>query len=80
VNKVGNGILYQEGLDGQDMWHAWEDEKCTHILVERLEEMKRRWEDNIKMDVRDTRCKDADWTTYVAYLKTGNLLAYACRN
>jgi hypothetical protein len=43
------------------MWHAWGRERCLQVLVWRPEGKKplgrprRRWEDNIKLDVRDIR-------------------------
>jgi hypothetical protein len=45
----------------QGMWHAWErTEKCTRFWWEsqketdNLEDPRRRWEDGIRMDLRET--------------------------
>jgi hypothetical protein len=41
------------------MWHAWESEKVYRVLVDKpegkraLERPKRRWEDGIRMDLRE---------------------------
>jgi hypothetical protein len=65
------------------MWHAWGEGRCVYrILVGRLEgkrplgRSRRRWEDNIKMDLRDIRIDGANlirlaqdrvrWRTFVS--------------
>jgi hypothetical protein len=41
------------------MWHAWEERKVYRVLVEKaegkkpLERPRRRWEDGIRMDLRE---------------------------
>jgi len=48
------GLSNQGRLHGQVMQHAWVNEKCTQILVGKLERKKRRrWED---MDLKGTGC------------------------
>jgi hypothetical protein len=48
-----------------DMWHAWE--RCLQSLVGRpedkrpLERPRRRWEDNIKMDLGKIGIDGANW-------------------
>jgi hypothetical protein len=40
------------------MWHAWRDEKSVQNLVRKPEVIpKCRWEDNIKMDLKETECE-----------------------
>jgi hypothetical protein len=50
------------------MWHAWERrEKCTRFLVGKPEgkrplgRPRRRWEDGIRMDLREIGLGDVDW-------------------
>jgi hypothetical protein len=50
------------------MWHAWERTgKCTRVWWESpggkrpLERPRRRWEDGIKMDLRETGWGDVEW-------------------
>jgi hypothetical protein len=50
------------------MWRAWGEVSCAYnILVGRIEgkrplgRPRRRWEDNIKMDLRETGFGDVDW-------------------
>jgi hypothetical protein len=50
------------------MWHAWERrENCTRIWWEstkerdRSEKSRRRWEDGIRMDLREIGFGGADW-------------------
>jgi hypothetical protein len=50
------------------MWHAWERrEKCTKFLVGKPEgkrplgRPRRRWEDGIRMDLRETGLGGVDW-------------------
>jgi hypothetical protein len=50
------------------MWSAWGEVRCAYnILVGRPEgrrplgRPRRRWEDNIKMDLREIGFGDADW-------------------
>jgi hypothetical protein len=50
------------------MWHAWERrEKCTKVLVGKPEgkrplgRPRRRWEDGIRMDLREIGLGGVDW-------------------
>jgi hypothetical protein len=49
------------------MWHAWEEERSYGVLVGRLEgktplgRPRRRWKDNIKMDLREIGIDGANW-------------------
>jgi hypothetical protein len=49
------------------MWHAWGGERCLLCLVGRPEgkrplgRPRRRWEDNINMDLRETGIDGANW-------------------
>jgi hypothetical protein len=50
------------------MWHAWEGgKKCAKVLVEKpegkipLERRRRRWEDGIKMDLREIGWGGVEW-------------------
>jgi hypothetical protein len=48
------------------MWHTW-GERCLHILVGRskgtrpLGSHRHRWEDNIKLNLREIRIDGANW-------------------
>jgi hypothetical protein len=50
-----------------DMWHAWGGERCLQSLVGRsegkrkLRRPRRRWEDNIKLDLRETGIDGSNW-------------------
>jgi hypothetical protein len=47
------------------MWHAWE--RCLQVLVGRTESKRplgrpwRRWEDNIKLDLREIGIDGSNW-------------------
>jgi hypothetical protein len=50
------------------MWHAWGEGRGVYrVLVGRLEgkrplgRVRRRWEDNIKLDLREIRFDGANW-------------------
>jgi hypothetical protein len=49
------------------MWHAWEGRGVYRIFVGRpegkrpLRRTRRRWEDNIKIDLREIRIDEASW-------------------
>jgi hypothetical protein len=49
------------------MWHAWEGRGVYKVLVGRPEGKtplgipRRRWEDNIKMDLREIGIDEANW-------------------
>jgi hypothetical protein len=49
------------------MQHAWGDENLYNILVGKPEgkrllgRYRRKWEDNIKTNLTETRCKGVDW-------------------
>jgi hypothetical protein len=49
------------------MWHAWEGRGVYRVLVGRPEgkgplgRRRRRWEDNIKMDLREKGIDEANW-------------------
>jgi hypothetical protein len=49
------------------MWHAWGGERCYRVLVGRpkgkrpLGRCRHRWEDKIKMDLREIGINEANW-------------------
>jgi hypothetical protein len=49
------------------VWHTWGGERCLQGLVGRpegkrpLRRRRRRWEDNIKMDLREIGIDGANW-------------------
>jgi hypothetical protein len=49
------------------MWHAWECRKWYKVLVGNpdgkgpLRRLKRRWEDNIKIDLKDSCWESVEW-------------------
>jgi hypothetical protein len=49
------------------MWHAWENEKVYKIFVGKSEEKRLlrrprcRWEENIKMDLRERELEGVNW-------------------
>jgi hypothetical protein len=49
------------------MWRLWGGETCINILVGKPEgrrplgRLRRRWEDNISMDLREIGFEDVDW-------------------
>jgi len=49
------------------MWHVWGEGMCLQGLVGENEgkillgRPRRRWEDNIKMDIQEVRCGCMDW-------------------
>jgi hypothetical protein len=53
------------------MWHAWGWKRCAQVLVGRPEGKKplgrprRRWEDNIKIDLREIGIDGANWIRVV---------------
>jgi hypothetical protein len=56
------------------------DDKCIKILVRKLDGKRplgtptRRWEDNITMDLRETRCEDVDWMLWLKISTSYGLL------
>ena len=61
------GILKQDDWDGQDTQHVWSNPEMRTVLVGKpeakrpLRRPRRRWEDNIKMDLREVGCDPGDW-------------------
>jgi hypothetical protein len=46
-------------ISGRDMWHAWgRGDVFTGFCLGRT---RRRWEDNIKMDLREIGIDEANW-------------------
>jgi hypothetical protein len=53
-HQISFGSSNHEELDGQGMQHYEEQERCAQDFVGKSEgRPKRRWEDNIKMDIQE---------------------------
>jgi hypothetical protein len=50
------------------MWYTWGKDKKYKVLVGKPEEKRLfrrlvcRWDDDVRMDLRETRCEYVDWT------------------
>jgi hypothetical protein len=60
-------VIKSRRRGGRDMWHAWWRRGVYRVLVGRPEgkrppgRRRRRWEDNIKMDLREIGNNGANW-------------------
>ena len=61
------GILNRDDRDGQDMYHIWSNSEMHRVLVGKPESKRPlgrprcRWEENIKMELREVVCDPRDW-------------------